>query len=604
MNKIVLKHNHLTEQPTHKTWIEDYLSFNGIKEEDFDAFLNKPRETDELNPRLLSNIEHAVEVAYQYLSKPGCKVYVQPDSDTDGFTSSSILINYIREKFIGVTVDYKLHKGKEHGINLKNIPSDTNIVFIPDAGSNDFEQQKVLIEKGIPVIILDHHNVNEIINTGAIIVNNQLSDNFSNKNLSGAGVVYKFIQLMDETYFPENKTYTQYADLAAVGIIADNMDMRNLDNNSIASFGLSNINNKLLQTLAVKQERGIKDTNNLTKINVMYYIAPVINGVIRYGDDEDKNTLFNAMCDNNNFSIFERDYRGKHYVESFYELAVRLAVNAKSRQDNDKKKSFTWLCEKIRKEGLDKDNLIIVTLDAKESSKVSANITGLIAMELVKEFNRPALVTRLTTFEDKELFGGSGRNGSFYGFPNLMGFLKESGLVYYLAGHDNAHGVFIEKENIQKLRDYANEKLSSSIFVDNATEVDYIFNGKFNKQMLMEFASYDSIWGTGLRAPVFNFKVAVNSPNDYMLMGADKTSIKIKTNDGVDFVIFKDAELANKISSAVSPLYLNIIGEPNINEFNGRVSIQVLVNEYEIIDSIEETPQPETPKKRTWQDLI
>lgn len=608
MNKIVLKHNHLTEQPTHESWIKDYLSYNGIKDEDFEDFLNKPKVDSELNPRLLNNIEHAVEVAYQHLSQAGgCKIYVQPDSDTDGFTSSSILINYIHTRFPSVEICFELHKGKEHGIILKNIPDDVDTVFIPDAGSNDFEQQETLVAAGKTVIILDHHNVNEIVDTGAIVVNNQLSPNFPNKNLSGAGVVYKFIQLMDETYFSDNPIYTNYADLAAVGIIADNMDMRDLDNNFIAFEGLNHIHSLLLSALATKQARGIKDLNHLTKINVMFYIAPVINGVIRYGTDEDKLALFTAMCDNSSVQTFERDYRGKHYVESLYEYATRLAVNAKSRQDNDKKKAFSWLCEKIRAEKLDKDNIIIVTLNAQESSKVSANITGLIAMELVKEFNRPAIVTRLTTFEDKELYGGSGRNGVFFGFPSLMDFLKESGLVYYVAGHDNAHGVFIEKDKIQALRDYANSHLSTEIFTDDVTEVDYIFDNKFNSSMLLEFAKYEQIWGTGLRAPIFCFNVNVN-PAGYMLMGADKSSIKIKTADGVDFVIFKDPDLAEKLQNMAGQLRLRIIGEPSINEFNGRVSVQVMVKDYEVLPNEEIKPISditETPvKKRTWRDLI
>ena len=74
--------------------------------------------------------------------------------------------------------------------------------------------------------------------------------------------------------------------------------------------------------------------------------------------------------------------------------AQDLQKNAKSRQDNAKKKSMALLSEKINNENHDKDNLVIVTLDKTEADKVSPNITGLAAMELVKEYNRPVLVLR------------------------------------------------------------------------------------------------------------------------------------------------------------------------------------------------------------------
>ena len=100
------------------------------------------------------------------------------------------------------------------------------------------------------------------------------------------------------------------------------------------------------------------------------------------------------------------------------------------------------MCGKIVEEGHDKDNLIIATLNTLESKKVNPNFTGLIAMELVKEFNRPALVLRETEYEGHHVFGGSGRNGSFYGLPDLKSFLHDAG-VYYAEGHANAFGAFI-----------------------------------------------------------------------------------------------------------------------------------------------------------------
>ena len=89
----------------------------------------------------------------------------------------------------------------------------------PDFITN--EEQKVLIEQGKTVIILDHHEVDNYEDTGAILVNNQFSPDFSNKNMSGAGVTLMFIMLMDDMFFPSQEIYKDYFDLAAIGIIAD-----------------------------------------------------------------------------------------------------------------------------------------------------------------------------------------------------------------------------------------------------------------------------------------------------------------------------------------------------------------------------------------------
>ena len=418
MKEIKLKVNHLVPHST-TSYIRQYLNTLGITK--IESFINQPEEEDEENPFYLDNMQLAIETAHQNLSA-GEKVFVMVDSDTDGYTSSAILINYIHRRFPNNEIVWKLHKGKEHGIELDMVPADCKLIFIPDAGSNQIDEHKKLSEEGKTVIVLDHHEIDdaaEFYSSPAIIVNNQTSKKYKNKSLSGAGVVYKFIKGMDKLFYKTEPIYHDYGDLAAIGIIADAMNMTTLDNNYIAFWGLSHIHNKFIKALALKQSRGIKNPNILTKIDVAFYIAPVINGVIRSGSAEDKEMTFNALITNDDDNTYPHVWRGVTTYETLWERAARNAINAKSRQDSAKKKSFEWLCEKIRAEGLDKHNIVIVPLNEKESIKVNANITGLIAMELVKEFNKPCLVLRQTTMNDLNGYGGSGRNGNFYKLPDL-----------------------------------------------------------------------------------------------------------------------------------------------------------------------------------------
>ena len=448
------------------------------------------------------------------------------------------------------------------------------------------DEQKDLFEKGIKTIILDHHEVsdmNSFQRTPAIIVNNQTSPEYSNTSLSGAGITYKFIKALDKTYFNDDHIYHDYGDLAAIGIIADAMNMTTLDNNYIAYWGLSHIHSKFIRELALKQSRGVKNPDHLTKIDVAFYIAPVINGVIRSGSQEDKEMTFGAMIDNEDTNLYEHTWRGVTKMETLWERAARNAINAKSRQDASKKKSFEWLCEKIRKEGWDNHNIIIAILDAKESVKVSPNITGLIAMELVKEFNKPALVLRDTEFDGEHVYGGSGRNGNFYGLPDLKAMLTAAGGLYQ-EGHPNAFGSFLRKDQVDDIRNYFDAHLDAATFADTVYEVDYWFHTgeTLDSDMLYEIASYDDLWGNSIPQPKFAMDINYTA-DEIRVMGADGSSLKI-SHDGVDFVAFKCKDLIAQLQAKESG-HITIVGRPQLNEWMGRKSVQVIIDDIEVFDT-------------------
>ena len=591
MKRIKLKQNHILNNPIH-SYIIDYLESLGIAPENAESFISEPKPTDEESWSNLDNISDAAKVIHQG-AENGKEFFVQVDADADGYTSGAIFISYMKRRYPDINITYRLHDGKQHGVIVDTVPKSADIVVIPDAGSNQCAEHRELTSMGKQVIVLDHHEVLEELfqDGGAIIVNNQRSKNFKNKNLSGAGVTYKFIQCMDDLFY-NDKIASDYCDLAAIGIIGDAMNMLQLDNNAIAHYGLNHIHSKLIKQIALAQARGIKDPEHLTKIDVAFYIVPIINGVIRSGDEEDKGLFFRGLIDNNCQEIFMTEYRGKQRAETLYEIATRLATNAKSRQDAGKKKAFEWLCNKIQDEGLDKDNIIVVTLDEKESTKVNPNITGLIAMELVKKFNRPCLVLRETKDENGNIiFGGSGRNGNFYDLPNLLDFIFESQEVDYAAGHQNAFGVFLKPEQVQGLRNYANDKVNKETFNEKVYEVDYWFHtGEIiNTDMLMEFAEYDYIYGNSIPQPKFCFDFNF-TPSDVQFMGAEKNSVKISA-DGVSFVAFKDDELTLQLNSMPYGGHATIIGYPSINEWMGRKNIQIMIEDIEVGDTIDNTKQ-------------
>ena len=322
MKEVKLKENYLNNGVS----LRNYLQACGIRAEDCDSFIYAPLGKDELSPLLLKNMEYAVHKAYDMLSDENTIVFVQVDSDMDGWTSASELIQYINIRFPKIKLTWRLHSGKQHGVVLDTVPEDANLIFIPDAGSNQVEELTKLSGMGKTVIVLDHHKIEDeegSFNSGAIIVNNQASDDFSNKWLSGAGVVYKFIQQMDDSFFMDDVA-GQFVDLAAIGIIADAMDMRTLDNNFIAYEGLNNIRNELVKAVIAKQAgegmyARIQNVNAPTKTEVAFYVAPVFNGLIRYGEQEEKEQVFKAFITRNSIEKIETEYRGVKRVESLYD---------------------------------------------------------------------------------------------------------------------------------------------------------------------------------------------------------------------------------------------------------------------------------------------
>ena len=145
------------------------------------------------------------------------KILLQVDSDCDGYTSSSLLLNYLYQLFpyyVQNNILYRFHSGKEHGIIVSTIPEDVKLVIAPDSSSNDYEQHKELSEKGIDVLVIDHHEA-EKVSEYACVINNQLCD-YPTKSLSGVGMVYKFCQLIDKLL--GKNIIDNYLDLVALGM--------------------------------------------------------------------------------------------------------------------------------------------------------------------------------------------------------------------------------------------------------------------------------------------------------------------------------------------------------------------------------------------------
>ena len=553
-------------------YIGNYLKAIGIS--DANKFMS-PSPVDELDPYLLQNMDKGIKLLKRAIDTL-VEVYIVVDSDPDGYTSSSIFYNYINTLYPNITLTYSLHEGKEHGVELNKVPSTCGLVVIPDAGSSQKNELLTLAEMGKYVLVLDHHESDITIEHPNIaIINNQLSPQFSNKALSGAGVTFKFVQAFDEKYNGGHK-WRDYYDLATLGIISDVMYSGNLDNNYIINTGLKNIKNHFLAALVNKQSYSISSTANPNKIDIAFYITPIINGVIRIGTQEEKENLFKAMRDNTITEHVYTEFRGKERDETFYEYVARESANIKSRQDALITKTTEAIFKKIEEQGLQNHQIIVYKTSLNDKNEVPKVLTGLVAMKICAKYNRCTLVLRPQLIDGVQYYMGSGRGKRADGFDSLREFCLESGLVEYAQGHALAHGVSLQEDNIEKLVAYADEQLKDMDFGSETIEVCGI---QPPIAALNEFAANKHLYGNGIPEPTFAFTGAITK-QDIQIMGARQDTVKIKMNN-ITFIKFHAKQLIEDIQNMQNTYFrLTIAGRPQQNEFRGRISLQVVIDNF------------------------
>ena len=506
----------------------------------------------------------------------------------DGFTSSAILWLYIKNIFSEADLTFTVHEHKQHGLNDKIDwlieDEQFDLVIVPDAGSFDIKEHQMLHEINTDVICLDHHEIplndngEEILPDVryAIVVNNQLSSQYENKSLCGAGVVYKFCQVLDDKL--GIKQSHNYLDLAALGEIADVMNRTNIETNYIMLEGLRNIKNKGFQTLLEAQsfslkEKAIYPYPGLTPIDVAFYIAPLINAITRVGSRSDKEALFYCFIEPDRPMQSTKRGAKPGDIELAAAQAARVGANAKAKQNRIKDKAIDLIDFKIQKNQLDDNNIIIVELD--DGDDIPQEMTGLIAMAIVSKYHKPVMIGRRNT--RNEVQGSIRSDNNFEGLPSFKKFLEDSGLMMYVAGHDGAAGWGLQGNRINSLLDYANTHLSAEDF-ENCYTVDYVLDAcENNIELLTVLASHPEYFGNHID----EIKVIIKniSMQNVMTMGANKDSMKISFN-GIDYIRFKDLDFVESVFNNRSK-NLTVYGRANLNTFMNKTSIQIFIDDYE-----------------------
>ena len=560
--------------------VEQVLTNRGIKLTEVQHYLNTT-DNDILDPSTIARIQDGAKMLIKHISQND-KIFIQIDSDCDGYTSAATLINYLNRLFPGFVqnnVSYRLHEGKAHGLIYETIPKDVKLVIAPDSSSNDYEVHKRLHENGIDVLVIDHHEADHI-SDYACVINNQLCD-YPTKSLSGVGMVYKFCSYIDSLL---NVSYADdYLDLVALGLIADMMDLRDFETRHLITLGINQIRNPYFKGMTVKNAFSLGDA--ITPFGVAFYIAPYINAVTRCGSQEEKLILFESMLDYKAYELINSTKRGcKGQTETRVEQACRNCTNIKNRQNKARDASLEIIEQIIVKRNLLDNKIIIVTLD--KSHSIDRNLTGLVATKIANEYQRPTLILNESVQSDGSiLWEGSGRNYGQSDFEGFRLFLEKSGYFKYAEGHEGAFGVGIADTNLIAFIDYANRNLAGFDFTSKYN-VDFEYDVQMlNANDILNLADFNGLWGQGIEEPYILIKnIKLTSSNLSLLKD---TTIKIMLQDDInDISLIKFGSSKTEYETLYSDLgcvTINVIGRFQKNTWGGRTSPQILIEDYEIV---------------------
>lgn len=587
--------------------LEGFLMSKGI--EFPELFLDPYQLKEETHPFNFVNMQEAVGI-YNFAVANDKKIAILVDDDADGYSSSSAMMKYIylTEE---VVVDLIFHEDKSHGLTdnamEQILNSDYELIIIPDSSSNDVDNQRLLLEKGFEIIILDHHEMDnqeqlEILkvdfpHTYAIVNNTLVKNEEVNPHFVGVGVVYKFCQALDFT----NGTYKsdELLDLVAMGQIGDASDVADYEIRNLVRRGLDNITSPLLKEVFAEK---IINKETITSTNLSFSIIPMANATSRIGGRKDKLVLVKALAgvyDEDEKVVVKRRRKSKitgkmEQVElqwSHYTLALDELTKLKSKQD----RTITKVVKKIDG-NIFKSNVTIV--EAEEGDIEHRSLTGLLANRIASQNETPTLVL---VYNEDNTYSGSAR-GFEKSMDDFRQWCNDSGYFEMAQGHANAFGVLIEADKLELLKEELSKNNNGKKKI--VYDVDKIYKDSSNIGLVTTINDHEELFGGTLQKPVYGYKNLVVGRNAISQRG---TVVSFYHN-GLEFIAYKqEPGLVDDFMIGLGfeqYVTVDLVGSPSKNDFTGQIKHQIVLKDFAMRAGGREVKKSvELDKgKNTWLD--
>ena len=529
---------------------------------DIDMYLNGNL-NDIHNPHSMKDADKFVDIITKKIEehKP---VRIIGDYDIDGICSIYIL--FCGLKAAGADVDYVVpHRINDgYGINEHLIDNAINegidTIVTCDNGIAAYNQVRYAKDNGITIIVTDHHDVPFEIKddkkvyieppADAVINPKQADCDYPFKLLCGAGVAYKLISLLYDRLGLDKKELEDYIEFMAIATVGDIVDLID-ENRIVVKYGLKHIAHTKNTGLRALIEECQLDINNISSYHIGFVIGPCLNASGRL--DTARQAIELMLCKDN---------------EKAHNMAKELiALNneRKSMTEQETQKAI----ELVENTGLLKDRVLVIYLkDCHES------IAGIIAGRIKERYYRPTFV--ITNAED----GAKGSGRSIEGYNMYEEINKCKNVLTKYGGHPMAAGLSLAISDIDIFRKMLNdnailtdEDLIPKMWIDVPMPVSYANIRLVNQLKLLE------PFGKGNEKPVFadrNLYVKTAS-----VIGKNKNVLRcqLETEDGT-YVPAVQFGINNIDDIPRAGMRISIIYYPDINTFNGIMSLQIIIKEW------------------------
>lgn len=517
-----------------------------------------------LPPAMLEGTREAAE-RLALARERGERVTVVADYDCDGATACAVAIRGLG--MMGVKADYFVPHRVHHGYGLSCAVVDLlaartprpDVLLTVDNGVSSAEAVRHAAELGIDVIVTDHHLPGAELPPAVCIVNPNLADSaFPSKALAGVGVMY-YVLLALRALLRERGVYTQQTqprldalvDLVALGTVADVVKL-DKNNRILVAQGLNRIRlgrthagiSALFVVAGKKPEAaGVRDFG--------FALGPRINAAGRL--DTMENGIECLLADDPVVAL--------DYARSLNDFnAARQELETEMQQAAETALS----CCNV-------DSLATLTL---YDGRFNEGVVGLVASRLKEKVNRPTIVFAPT---DDGALKGSGRSIAGVHLRDALDLVSKAlpGAVLRFGGHAMAAGLTLRSEDdLPAFRDAFEKAVRSMVDASVFERVIYTDGGLAPDEITERLVqAIDSqIWGQGFDAPVFanEFRVVRQS----LVKDAHTKLILELGGQRFDAIFFRHTETL--------PGMVRLAYRPNINEFMGRRSVQLVIEAAEL----------------------
>lgn len=538
-----------------------------IKEEDFSLYLKS-----DLSLMHDAGSLYGVEDAYDEIMseiKKGNKIRVVGDYDIDGVCSSYILVKSLKR--FGANADVRIpDRIKDgYGINDNIINEAANdkisMIITCDNGIAAHSQMELARKLGIKVIITDHHEVyqedgKDYLPVADVVINPKRSEcKYPFKSICGALVAYKLMEYMYERLYGkkmyEDGELSDLLEVAAIATIGDVMPLVD-ENRVLVKHGLKSLmNTNNLGLRALIKATGMEG-KKISAYSIGFVIGPCLNAGGR---------LENALVALNMFMSRNSD-EANEYAMHLKEL-------------NDERKDLTAMNVKVavelaEREYADDDILVIYLENCHES------IAGIIAGRVREALGKPTIILT-DAFGEDGMIKGSGRSIESYNMFESLYEVKD--IFEKFGGHHMAAGMSLKKDRLDEFRKRLNKN-------SKLTKEDFIQKIWIDVPLPFSYLSLDFVreleklepYGNKNEKPKFARKgIKILSKN---ILGKNKNVVKmlLEDDDGtrLDGIYFCDGEAFFEELKGNNEI--DIIYYPDINEYGGRESLQVIITGYKI----------------------